>query len=143
MQHVAIMKRSWGFIEKILSGEKKIESRWYKLKRSPWDKIKKGEIVYFKNSGEQVALKTRVREVMQFNNLDSKKVKNILDKFGKDIGIDQTRQLDFTKYLKVKKYCILIFLKNVQKVEPFEIDKKGFGAMTAWISMENINMIKR
>ena len=29
MQHVAIMKKSWGLTDKILSGQKKIESRWY------------------------------------------------------------------------------------------------------------------
>ena len=54
MDHVAIMNKSWGLIPKILSGSKTIESRWYKTKRTPWDKIAKGDTVYFKNSGEQV-----------------------------------------------------------------------------------------
>ena len=40
MEHVAIMKKSWGFIEKILGGQKTIESRWYSLKSKPWDNIK-------------------------------------------------------------------------------------------------------
>jgi len=35
MDHVAIMKKSWKLTEKILSGEEKIESRWYKSKYSP------------------------------------------------------------------------------------------------------------
>ncbi|MDO8559127.1 MAG: hypothetical protein Q7R84_02240 [bacterium] len=39
MEHLAIMKKSWGLTEKILSGQKKIESRWYLSKRSPWDTI--------------------------------------------------------------------------------------------------------
>lgn len=30
MEHVAIMRKSWGLTDKILSGQKKIESRWYK-----------------------------------------------------------------------------------------------------------------
>jgi len=29
-----------------------------------------------------------------------------------------------------------------KKIEPFDIDKTGFGAMSAWISVENINEIK-
>ena len=44
MDHVAIMKKSWGLIPKILDGRKKIESRWGIHKCSPWgkdiDKIK-------------------------------------------------------------------------------------------------------
>lgn len=33
MEHVAIMKKSWGLTRKILSGEKTIESRWYRFRR--------------------------------------------------------------------------------------------------------------
>lgn len=64
MDHVAIMKKSWGLTQKILSGQKKIESRWYKSKHSPWGKIEKGDIVYFKDSGEPISIKTGVEKVM-------------------------------------------------------------------------------
>jgi len=30
MQHIAIMKKSWRLTEKILAGEKTLETRWYK-----------------------------------------------------------------------------------------------------------------
>ena len=62
MDHVAIMKKSWKLTEKILSGEKKIESRWYKSKYPPWGKIKKGDIIYFKDSGEPVSIKAKVEK---------------------------------------------------------------------------------
>jgi len=32
MEHVAIMRKAWGLTDKILSGQKKIESRWYSVK---------------------------------------------------------------------------------------------------------------
>jgi hypothetical protein len=44
---------------------------------------------------------------------------------------------------KDKKYCMLIFVKNPQKIVLFEIDKSGFGAMSAWISVENVDEIKK
>ena len=69
MEHVAIMRKSWGLTQKILSGKKKIESRWYKVKYAPWDRIKFGEIVYFKDSGEPVTIKTEVEKVIQFSDL--------------------------------------------------------------------------
>jgi len=57
MDHIAIMKKSWGLTEKILSRRKIIESRWYSAMRKPWNKIKEGKTVYFKNSGEPVTMR--------------------------------------------------------------------------------------
>jgi len=142
MEHLAIMKKSWNLIPKILSREKTIESRWYKNKSPPWNKIQKGERVYFKNSGEPVTLKAEIEKIMQISNLTPNKVQEILDRYAEDDGIMQEKN-KFFKIFQNKNYCILIFLKNPQKIEPFEINKKGFGLMSAWISVDNINMIKK
>jgi len=142
MEHVAIMKKSWGLTDKILSGQKKIESRWYKNKARPWDKIKKGDTVYFKNSGEPVKIKAEVSGVMQFEDLTPKLVKDIFNKYGKDDGIEKTDFSEFFEMFKNKKYCLLVFLKNPVEIKPFEIDKTGFGAMSAWIAIDDINRIK-
>ena len=138
MDHIAIMKKSWGLIGKIISGEKKIESRWYKSKRSPWGKIEKGDTVYFKDSGEPVSIKAEVKKVISFSDLTPQKVSQILNKYGKDIGIGKSKILEFVELFKNKKYCLLIFLKNPQKIKPFEINKAGFGAMSAWLTTEDI-----
>lgn len=141
MEHLAIMKKSWGLTEKILNGEKKIESRWYITKRAPWDNIKKGETVYFKDSGCPVSLKAKVSKVLQFSDLNPSKVKTILNKYGKQDGIE--KEMDyFLNRFKNKKYCILIFIESPKKVKPFSIDKSGFGNMSAWISVRNINKLK-
>lgn len=39
MHHLAILKKSWPLIPKILNKQKTIESRWYKVKCAPWNKI--------------------------------------------------------------------------------------------------------
>ena len=143
MEHLAIMRKSWGLTQKILNGQKKIESRWYLVKYRPWDGIKKGETIYFKNSGEPVRLKAKVDKVIQFANLNQKKVKEILNKYGKDDGLEKEKIPEFFERFKDKKYCTLIFLKNQQKIKPFEINKKGFGMMSAWITIDNISKIKK
>jgi hypothetical protein len=142
MEHLAIMKKSWGLTDKILSGEKKIESRWYKSKYPPWDKIKERELVYFKDSGEQVSVKAEVEKVLQFSDLNPDKVREILEGYGEDDGIKKDKIAEFFELFKDKKYCMLIFLKNPQKIKPFEIDKKGFGMMSAWICVNDINTLK-
>ncbi len=137
------MKKSWGLLEKILSGKKKIESRWYLSKRAPWDRIRAGEIIYFKNSGSPVSLKAEVEKVLQFENLTQEKVREILDKWGGEGRICVRNYNESLKSNKDKKYCILIFLKNPQAVEPFEINKKGFGNMSAWICVGDVDIIRK
>lgn len=141
MIHIAYMKKSWGMIPRILNGEKTIESRWYKTKRAPWGKITAGETVYFKNSGESVTVKATVAKVLQFKNLNPEKIRGILEKFGKEDGIEKEKIPFFAKLFTDKKYCILIFLKNPKKVQPFEINKKGFGAMCAWITANKLDRL--
>ncbi len=142
MDHLAIMKKSWGLTHKILSGQKKIESRWYKARYPPWNRIKSGETIYFKDSGEPVTIKAEVDKVIQISNLNPEKVKAILNKYAQENGLDIEEIPIFFELFKEKKYCILIFLKNPQKIRPFEIDKTGFGMMCAWICVDNIGKIK-
>ena len=143
MEHLAIMKKSWGMTRKILTGQKKIESRWYRVRHSPWNKIKAGDVVYFKDSADPVSIKAEVEKIIQFSNLTPEKVKKNLVKYGHDDGIEKNEIPKFFEMFKNKKYCILIFLRNPQNIEPFEINKTGFGAMSSWITIDDINRIKR
>src|SRR5574341_1254246 len=143
MYHVAIMKKEWKLTHKILSGEKKLESRWYKNKAAPWDKIKPGEAIFFKDSGEPVTIKAEVEKVLQFSELTPAAVREILGKYGGAEGINVGDTDKFYELFKDKRYCMLIFLKNAQKIEPFEINKTGFGNMAAWLCVEDINSIRQ
>ena len=142
MYHVAIMKKQWGLCEKILTGEKTVESRWYKSKRNPWGKVKTGDIVFFKDAGSPVAVKAEVAKVLQIEDLTAQKTRDIFTKYGRaDLGVSEIMP-QIRDYVKGKKYCVLIFLQNARTVEPFNIDKAGFGAMSAWICVDDIDEIK-
>lgn len=141
--HVAIMRKSWGLTEKILSGEKKIESRWYMNRSRPWGNISAGDTVYFKNTGEPIKLVSIVEKVMQFDELTPDKVAEILKEFGKDDGIPIEKSSEYYERFKNKKYCILIFLKDVESVSPFEINKTGFGNMAAWLTAAKLLELKK
>jgi S-adenosylmethionine:tRNA-ribosyltransferase-isomerase (queuine synthetase) len=143
MDHVAIMKKSWRLIDKILAKEKTIESRWYLSRRCPWNIVKKGDVVYFKNSGEAIIAKAEVKRVVQFENLTPKDVKDILDEYGGAIGIPKESKREFFNRFSQKTYCILVFLKNPQRIAPFHINKKGFGNMASWIAVNDIHEIQQ
>lgn len=139
MEHLAILSKERKLLAKILSGEKTIESRWYKFKRSPYNNIFAGETVYFKDSGCTVNAKAKVERALFFENLDKSKIENILEEYGKKI----CAPLSFAPKLEDKNYCTLIFLKDVKKVKSFEINKTGFGNMCAWITCENVEKLKK
>ena len=142
MDHVAFMQKSWGFTEKIATGQKVIESRWYNVKYAPWGRISPGDNIYFKNTGEPVTIQAEVDKVLFFSDLIPDRIQTILEHYGKDLGIDEPDILKFFEKFKHKRYCILIFLIHAQQIMPFEINKQGYGARSSWISIEHISKIK-
>lgn len=143
MDHVAIMSKRFGdLIPKILSGEKKIESRWSKHKIAPWDRVKCGDTVYFKNAGTLVTAVAEVDQVLQFENLNPGKVEDILDEYGGQDGINVTSYERTLEWARGKRYCVLMWLKNPRKIKPFRINKSGFGSAAAWLHVRNISAVK-
>jgi len=142
MEHVAIMKRSWGLTRKVISGEKTVESRWYASKRPPWGRIARGDAVYFKDSGEPVTAMARVSKVVQFSDLTREKVREILKMYGREAGIGGRDLPGFVEAFGGKRYCILVFLENAQEVAPFGVDKRGYGIMSAWITLDDVGKIR-
>ena len=139
MEHLAILSKKKKLLEKIISGSKTIESRWYKSKKAPFNTLSEGDLIYFKESGDKVIAKAVADKIIIFNELTPEKIKDIILEYGDRIGID----LSYAKEINDKKMCMLVFLKNVEKIEPFEINKSGFGIMSAWISVESIPKIKK
>ncbi len=140
MDHIAIMNKAWKLIPKILNGTKTIESRWYVNKIKPWNSLKVGERVFFKNSGEPITVSAVVSKVLQFENLDEAKFRNIMNEYGDGI---QVTEREYDEYYQSKNYCILVFLSDVKQLEtPFNISKKGFGSACAWMCVDNIEEIK-
>lgn len=113
-----------------------------KKKGIPWNKIKKGDVVYFKNSGEPVIAKAIVDKVFQFEDLNLQKTKRIIKDFGDKIKFVGSNNPNFPEWFTGKNYAILIFLKNPERIKPFNINKKGYGSLSAWITIEDISKIK-
>lgn len=131
------MHKKWRLTEKILTGEKTVELRWYKHKYAPWNKLRIGDTIYFKDSGEPVTIRAEISDFKQFeikSDLDREKV---LSKYlFADTGTNIINS-EIEKYTLNKSYCIAVSFINAKRIEPFQIDKTGFGAMTSWICLED------
>ena len=134
LDHIVILSKKGDIMNRILDGRKTIESRWYVNRIAPWDRIRSGDTLYLKNSGESVIAKATVKEVLQYSNLNQKLIEKILRQYGKNICMDVSE----AKYLTEKNYAILVFMEDVHKIEPFYIDKTGFGNACAWMSVKDV-----
>jgi len=143
MDHVVIMKKEWGLLPKILSDVKKVESRWYKFKVAPWNKVKKGDTLYFKDSGCHVIVKAKVTDVHQYLIESDRHALEIMQNYAKlDLGVKNIPS-QVRKYIHNKKYAIFVFFCSTEKIKPFEIDKTGYGLQSAWLCVKNIESIKK
>lgn len=149
MDHVAILRKAHlkkgdNLLGDILSSRKTIESRWYVHKFAPWDKVFAGDMVYFKESGCLVTAVAEVEKVLQFSDLGDAGFKEVILKYFKEIAPEMTVEqlLSWVEANKQKRYCILIFLRKVKRVEPFDIDKTGFGNAAAWLVVGDIEKVR-
>jgi len=103
---------------------------------------KPGDAIYFKDSGEPVSIKAKITKVLQFENLTPEKSAEIASKYAMaDLGTHEIPP-EIKDYTSHKNYCVIVFFDNVEKIAPFAIDKTGFGAMAAWLCIDDINIIK-
>lgn len=139
MEHVAILSKESRLLQKIISGEKTIESRWYKHRKAPFRSISAGDVVYFKESGEPVCAKAVVEKAIFHESLTPKDAKAILAEYCDRLGVG----MGYLGQVKDKKLCTLVFLRDAEEIAPFEISKKGYGLMSAWITVNDIGQVKK
>jgi hypothetical protein len=142
VDHVAIMKRQWELTDKILDGRKKAESRWMRSKKTPFGKVSPGDRVFLKDSGRKVRGMALVKDVRQFTDLNPLKVNSLLEKHHKELGMEKEDVPKFFRRFKDAKYCVMMKLEAAKRLRPFRIDKSGFGSMSAWITIKDIEEIR-
>ena len=137
MEHLAIMTH--GYIEKILSGMKTIESRFSANRIAPYGKISKGDIVYLQETGKKVTASFNVCDVLYFSNLSPETISDIKQQYGKEICADD----EFWEKKQNSRYATLIFISDPQLIEPFEVYKKDRSAFKSCNSVRNDLVINK
>lgn len=139
--HIAIMHKN--FLDSVLNGTKTIESRWAKNQSNPYMNINVDDIIYFKFSGGFVVAKATVSNVIFYSKRSNEKE---IDEFVKNnylaLGLTEKNYEKFLNEQSDRIYVSFIEFKNLEHVNVFNINKKGFGMMTSWLTVSNINEIK-
>ena len=119
MKHIAILRQP--FFDMVLNGQKTIESRWSMHRVAPYNKINIGDEILLKETGKDVTAKAIVKDV-KFYELTPLIAEKIRKEYNKQIGIDYFEDWYSTTQ---KKYCTLIWLDKVNKIEPIKVPRSN------------------
>lgn len=136
MEHIVILKKN--ILDKILSGEKTIETRFTKNKCVPFKKVAEGDTLFLKAVGGEILAKAVVKKVENYV-LNEQKLRQIVNLYHKEIGVESSKVEQFVLKRKDKNYAVLVWLSELKNISPFSV-KKSYGA--GWICCSSIEEYK-
>jgi ASC-1-like (ASCH) protein len=123
--HLAVFSQP--YLDLVLAGDKKIESRFSRNRCAPFDEIRKGDIILLKEVSGPVcgiALASRT----WFFDLDNEPIEAIRQQFGGAILAND----EFWLQKEESSFATLIELTNPTSIEPLAFDKRD---RRGWVSL--------
>jgi hypothetical protein len=114
----------------VLEGKKTVESRFSITQCAPYSRIKKGDVVFVKESGGPVQAVAEVASV-SFYRLDKGEVEVIKNRFGRSLCVDD----DFWHAKAGCAYATLMYFSNLRTIKPVLCQKRD---RRGWVVLRNI-----
>jgi ASC-1-like (ASCH) protein len=134
--HLVVLKKP--YLDAILAGRKRIESRFSKTRSYAFGRVQVGDKLFFKQSSGPVCATAKVTAVKNFDNLTPKQITEIKQRYNRDIiGSDE--------YWRSKSDCrfgFLVWLEDVKSIEPVRINKKDWRAWVVLTEKEEFGLLK-
>lgn len=136
MDHVVYVDYKAQELESLLNGSKTMILRGASGRKLPHGRVNTGDTLYFiRNNGEGlIKTKATVKSVFNSEKMDSSTSTKLVDE-----NMDKLKLSDQQyKRFAGKRYLVLIGVKDVTEVEPFEIDRSEFGNMDDWLPVGDV-----
>jgi len=135
--HLVILKKP--YLDAILAGRKKIESRFTRTKRYAFGRVLPGDKLFLKESSGLVSATAMVKTVKNFQNLTPKQITELKERYNHYItGSDE--------YWRSKSDCrfgFLVWLEDVKSIEPVRINKKDWRAWVVLTEKDNFGLLRQ
>jgi ASC-1-like (ASCH) protein len=134
--HLVILKKP--YLDAILAGRKRIESRFSKTRRYAFRRVLPGDKLFLKVSSGPVCATATAAAVKNFENLTPRQIIEIKQRYN-----DYIRGSD--EYWRSKMNCkfgFLVWLKDIEPLEPVRIHKKDWRAWVILTEKENFGLLK-
>ncbi len=104
--HLAILHKR--YLDAILAGRKTIESRLSRTRRAPFGCVRRGDAVYFKETGGPVRARARVSRVRSIAGLTPRAIAALRREHGRAIGAGAS----YWKSKRTSRYATLVWFEN-------------------------------
>jgi ASC-1-like (ASCH) protein len=134
--HLVILKKP--YLDAILGGQKRIESRFTKTRPAYFGLVSGGDRLFFKQSSGPVCAVATVEAVEDFEELTPKRIAALKRRYNGDIG-------GSSEYWRSKADCrfgMLVWLTGVERIEPVRICKKDWRAWVVLSEKEDFGLLK-
>lgn len=126
--HLAILTQP--YLDKIIVGQKTIESRFSKMRVPPFYKVQKGDILLLKEAAGPIAAIASVSNVRFYGPLKPHDVELVMAENSDGLALEES----FTKAKQDSKYATLINIGEVLPVKPLTITKSD---RRAWVVLND------
>jgi ASC-1-like (ASCH) protein len=134
--HLVILKKP--YLDAILEGRKKIESRFTRTRHHGFGRVGAGDKLFLKLSSGPVCAMATAAAVKNFENLTPEKIIQLKQQYNQDICAGDG-------YWSSKMNCgfgFLVWLQGVKPIEPVRICKRDWRAWVVLTEKENFGLLK-
>lgn len=132
--HLVILKRP--YLEAILAGRKQIESRFMNTKRNHFGQVTPGDKLFLKLSSGPVCATATAAAVKTIENLTPEQIFELKEQYNHLIGGSD----EYWRSRANCKFGFLVWLKDVQPIEPVRIGKKDWRGWVVLTEKENFGL---
>ena len=134
--HLVILKKA--YLDAILEGRKKIESRFTRTRHHGFGRVGAGDKLFLKLSSGPVCATATVAAVKNFENLRQEQIVQLKQQYNQDICADDEYWCN-----KINcKFGFLVWLKDVKPIEPVRICKRDWRAWVVLSEKEDFGLLK-
>lgn len=140
MDHIVYVDAKASELEKLLDGTKTTIIRGAAGRKMPYGRVNPGDVLYLINNNAEGLIRAKAKVKNVFNSEMMTKEDSI------QLLSDNQEKLQLTPHQKKrwagKRYLVLIEVSEASEIEPFSIDKSGYGNMDDWLPVEDIRQVK-
>ena len=122
--HLVILQKT--YFTRILRGTKTTECRLSKTKRAPYQRVRRGDTLWLKQSGGNIKGKVRVHSVTYFQLEKPLTLNSLRKQYSDTIQANQ----DFFERHKNARFVTLIHLSQIRVITPIRVKKSD---QHAWV----------
>jgi hypothetical protein len=140
MDHVVYLDAEAKELERLLAADKTMIIRGATGRKMPYGRVNPNDVLYFINNNAEglVRASAKVKSVLNSDKLTAVESAQWVDRYQDKLQLTKKQHDRWAG----KRYLVLIEISGVESIEPFRIDKSGYGNMDDWLPVEHIESVR-